>query len=466
MCNSKLLNQCNKIKNFFSEISNIGYEKGYTKRVSKLDPLTLIKTMIMTQYHNKQISLNAYRMNYGLLTGKEISRQAIDQRINTSSVEIEKEILTGLLKIYSECSISIKPKLLKPFGNLHVIDSTVIDLPPQLKDDFKGFGGSGNKEKTKSAMKLHVVYDPLSKEYKYVGITDAVSTDKVHITDENYLNNLNNNDMVIFDLSYFCIDVLKKVEEKSSYYVCRMKFNTKVYKKATRGRKKWIQMDIYKLLRRAKQKYIYDLPVYITEKKISCRLIIFPVKKDVAKERLRRKKKDYRRKGFMVSKRHKASLSYCLMITNAPTDVLKTRDVYDFYRVRWSIELLFKFWKSKLCMSDLQGFRKERILFELYGKLICTVLLFIFSSTSQLDISPPGAFLELSFDKCYEYFTIVLYSIISNILVPSVLLCYWSSYCDTIRCICLKRSYRKRPTTLSNLEKHNKGGYMIKHKLQ
>ncbi len=213
MVKLSLLSKCKKIKTFFKSVNNIGYEKKYAKRTSKLNPLNLIETVIMTLCHNKKSSLNAYTMNYNLLTGKNISRQAIDQRINENTVEFEKGIFEQAMGLLSD-KISIKPRLIKHFNNLHVIDSTIIDLSPQLKDSFKGYGGSSNKLKTSSALKMHVVYDPISKKVNHIGITEAVSTDKGYITEVSYFEKLKTNDLVIFDLSYFSTDVLKTVSER------------------------------------------------------------------------------------------------------------------------------------------------------------------------------------------------------------------------------------------------------------
>lgn len=41
----------------------------------------------------------------------------------------------------------------------------------------------------------------------------------------------------------------------------------------------------------------------------------------------------------------------------------------------------------------------------------------------------------------------------------------WSIYEDKIKRKGLKKSYRKRNTTLKNLEKHKKGGYDVVYKL-
>lgn len=462
MINSKLSKDFKKIKDFFSSLREIGYEKGYAKRNSKLDPLTLIETMIQTNFHNKKPSLNNYSMNFELITGESISRQAINERINNNTVEYEKEILNRSMDLISKNEI-IKPKILKPFNNIHIFDSTVIDLPNSLKEYFKGFGGSSNKEKEASALKIHAIYDPILGRYNHLGMSSATVGDKKYTYDCGFLDSLENDDLCLFDLGYYSVDILRKIPEMSAYYVSRMKANTQIYQKNNSGgRKKWIEINIYKLLKKAKHKHIYDIQVYITEKKIPCRLIIFPVKKDIVNERLRKKKIEYKNRGKTISKTIIASLSYCFMITNAPIEILKTKDIYDIYRIRWSIELVFKVWKSKLNIDYVVGFRLDRVLFEFYGKLISLVLFSIFNSGFILQYPIYNcSFSEISLEKAVEYFNLVLSDIFESMSNIRSFTKQCVSYLDFIKRKCLKSHYKKRKTTLEKLETYNKGGYIV-----
>ena len=54
--------------------------------------------------------------------------------------------------------------------------------------------------------------------------------------------------------------------------------------------------------------------------------------------------------------------------------MLSIEQVALLYRVRWQIELVFKLWKSYCGFDHIQGMRRERILFELYAKMIGIIL--------------------------------------------------------------------------------------------
>lgn len=68
-------------------------------------------------------------------------------------------------------------------------------------------------------------------------------------------------------------------------------------------------------------------------------------------------------------------LGWTLFVTNAPETLMNLQHVYDFYRMRWQIELIFKLWKSYGGLNSILAWRKERVLTELYAKLIGIVLL-------------------------------------------------------------------------------------------
>jgi hypothetical protein len=54
--------------------------------------------------------------------------------------------------------------------------------------------------------------------------------------------------------------------------------------------------------------------------------------------------------------------------------MMSLKHVYDFYRMRWQIELIFKLWKSYCGLNSILAWRKERVLTELYAKMIAIVI--------------------------------------------------------------------------------------------
>ena len=59
---------------------------------------------------------------------------------------------------------------------------------------------------------------------------------------------------------------------------------------------------------------------------------------------------------------------------NVPSTILTVVQVVLLYRVRWQIEMVFKLWKSYCGLRRIAGVRRERVLTELYAKMIDIVL--------------------------------------------------------------------------------------------
>jgi hypothetical protein len=81
-----------------------------------------------------------------------------------------------------------------------------------------------------------------------------------------------------------------------------------------------------------------------------------------------------KKRGTTLSQTYLFMLGWTLFVTNAPDTMITVKQACDFYRIRWQIELIFKLWKSYCGLNHIQAWRKERVLTELYAKLIGIVI--------------------------------------------------------------------------------------------
>lgn len=65
---------------------------------------------------------------------------------------------------------------------------------------------------------------------------------------------------------------------------------------------------------------------------------------------------------------------YNLYLTNTPENALPEDAVFDIYGLRWQIELLFKIWKSLLCIDKVGKMNIFRFESYLYGRLLFILL--------------------------------------------------------------------------------------------
>lgn len=110
----------------------------------------------------------------------------------------------------------------------------------------------------------------------------------------------------------------------------------------------------------------------------------------IAHEKLRRKAQ---RKGQSIKPETLEYARYVIVFTNYPDDMFSAREVLEWYRVRWQVELVFKRFKSIAQLGHLPKHSDDSSKAWLYGKLFVALL------TNKLveyasSVSPWGYILE------------------------------------------------------------------------
>ena len=112
------------------------------------------------------------------------------------------------------------------------------------------------------------------------------------------------------------------------------------------------------------------------------KLIALPIrvvalrKSEVAAEESRRKLlREALKKGRTTDPRSLELAGYICVLTNVPSKLLPARDILEFYRFRWQIELAFKRLKSIMELDELPTKDPDLARTYLYGKLLGALLL-------------------------------------------------------------------------------------------
>ena len=69
-----------------------------------------------------------------------------------------------------------------------------------------------------------------------------------------------------------------------------------------------------------------------------------------------------------------ALANWTILITNIPPELLRLSEALILAKIRWQIELLFKLWKSHGQLDSWRTGKPERILCEVYAKLVAMVV--------------------------------------------------------------------------------------------
>jgi hypothetical protein len=154
--------------------------------------------------------------------------------------------------------------------------------------------------------------------------------------------------------------------------------------------------DLVAFLRSLTEEQVEFQAIIGSRVKQEVRVLVQRLPPEQVAERRRRAKKRRRKAGKTASSRLLALQEWQLFITNIPPQQLSFPQVLLAYRVRWQIELVFKLWKSQAKLASIGNWRQERVLCQLYARLIAVLLFHRLTAplrfSSHFELSHPKAF--------------------------------------------------------------------------
>jgi len=191
-------------------------------------------------------------------------------------------------------------------------------------------------------MRIQVTYSLSSGTFKDLSMDSFTDNDQG--ASGNIIRFLKAGDLVIRDLGYFTLKVLKQVASLNAFFLSRCRYGINLYDAKTGE-----PLELGKVLKGS----AIDIQVVAGAKeKLPCRLVAVKLPDRVANER-RRKAKNDRDKRVNHSKEYMQTLSWAIFITNIESDVWGPWEILQGYRLRWQIEIIFKGWKSHLNMAAM-----------------------------------------------------------------------------------------------------------------
>jgi hypothetical protein len=351
------------IKAFIEQdIETIARDTKFVQRDSDVNGQVFLQSTVFGFIENPDASLGDLAQVCQDLKVK-ISSQGFDQRINKEAVAFLKQIFVKALDQFKS-RIRLPLPLLEQFTAVNLTDSSVIALPDNMAQEYAGCGGDGPQ----ASLKIQLVFDFLLGNLAQVALRAGRESDQGY---RDYIQVLEKGALSITDLGYFCLDAFKAIMyEQEAYFVSRFLIGTGLLTRAGEA------IDLLKLVQSCPREP-FEIDVLMGKQRkhhLPCRLIVLPVPQEVADQRRRKAKETAQRKGRTVSKERLALMSWTFLVTNVPTERLSIEHVALLYRVRWQVELVFKLWKSYCGLERVIGLRRERVLVELYAKMIGIVL--------------------------------------------------------------------------------------------
>lgn len=342
--------------------NQLAIETGFKERDRVLSGSSFVVGLMSGWQANPQSSLAGLSQAIGN-AGTPISRQGLDQRLDAKAVLFLKEMLKTSLEVVVK-SMPVPQSLLSRFVSVDLVDSCVVTLPNDLSDIWRGSGGYGENASV-SALKLNVRWDVRSGQLKTLDLSDGTQHDRRSVA---HWQEVEAGSLVIEDLGYFKLDDLEAIGEQDAYWLSRYKSGTKLYDEAGNelDLSAWLPQQIGESL---------DCEVRLgKEKRLKCRVVAERVPLWVVQQRHERMRETARKNQNDVSEEALIMAQWTIYVTNVPRDLLSTQEVFILGRYRWQIELLFKLWKSDLEVDKWASRKPERILCEIYTKLIGAIV--------------------------------------------------------------------------------------------
>ncbi len=327
-----------------SVINKIAKSSGFVQRkAKKIIPYHFVLGFIMSCCAN-QPTFSGWATQIGLLFGgNTVSKQGVFSRINDKATIFAKALLQKIL--LEQSGKNFTGALFIHFGKVLLQDSTTLRLPQILN---KIFTGNHSRGEQKAVARIQTVID--IKRMKFIDFVLGSFTQNDQSASSSILQWVSKGDIVIRDLGYFAIATFAKLIKAEVYFLSRLRYGVKI----TDEQGKELALD--KILRQGK---MVDRWVFTgVEKKIKVRLVMLPLPKEQAAEKIRKAKQD-RDKRLNHSKQYYQWLSYSIYITTVEEDIWTAGQVGKAYKVRWQIEMIFKSWKT--------GFHLQAMLHEGYG---------------------------------------------------------------------------------------------------
>lgn len=412
------------VMNFFNKtVAKVDKAVNFVKRKSKVDAKLFAETLITGCLSDPLISLERLCKLIDQ-RGVQITKQGLHQRFNAEATLLMQNLFTESLKAFKTERQAVLD-LLKPFHSIKLLDSSGVELPAGLKASFKGYGGDASE----ASLKMQVMFDYMQGQVNKVIVTAGCRSDQGF---SGHLDWLEKGVLYLQDLGYFKRQFFKKVSEKGAYFISRYSYPTKLLDE------KGVALDLLKELR--------NTPLFLTKnvqlgqsEKIDVRLIACRLSDEEIEKRLRKIREKAKDRGRASSEATLELAKWSIYITNVGQETLHDEQVHLVYSLRWQIELLFKLCKSEAGVDVVSGKKTDRIVCELYAKLICVVMMLYLCFPVRWQENQ-----ELSLYKAYRTFKLSASDLFRALKTPYRLIKFIKSFLGDLKNFALKDRYRKK----------------------
>jgi hypothetical protein len=363
-----------------ADLRQLARDLKFTRRTPrKIDILNLFASLCAECLQGSP-SCNDLAAQIQTQSGQTPSRQAVSLRLNQAFENILQRLLEKVIREKTSGGGQAADGPLPVFRHYRrvlVQDSTIIQLPGHLFEDFSGVA---NAHGSVCNARIQATYNLLDHGLLAVSI-DPYSKNDLAAAPE---LSLQPGDLSLRDRGYLLADEIQRHRAAGADCLYRHRTGT-TYLDPQTGR----PVDLLALL---KNQGRLDQEMWLNNAaRTRIRLVTAPVDAETANRRRQKAKKETH--GHQPSPAVLALMDWTIFITTIPAPLASFKDILAIYGLRWRIEIIFKAWKSHLKFPLLHRVSKLQLTILLKARLL------IITACTNLAYGPLERVLWQNYDR-------------------------------------------------------------------
>jgi hypothetical protein len=345
---------------FTSRANELARAAGFVRRVRCLTGADFLRALVFGYLKRRTAPLEDLAQPLG------ISRQALDQRFTEPAARFCREALREAVGHVLQAQPQALA-VLRPFPAVYLDDCTQLALPAAAAADFPGCG-SGRPEAGKAGLKVFARWEIRQGRLDRLDLHPARTSDHTALAQAAPLPA---GCLHLADLGFADFGRLRDEAAQGISWISRLPAQTRLGLPGQPSQPLWQQLYAW----RQQGRTAVDTPAQVGDKQAATgRLVAFACPQEVADRRLRKAEESARRRGRPLSARQRELCRWTVFFSNVAVERLSAADVWQVYRLRWQVELLFKRFKSEGGLDATSSGKRYRVECEWYVKLLGQVI--------------------------------------------------------------------------------------------
>ena len=203
----------NKVNEVFDEkhLDSLARASEFLKRKRKIGPKQFLENMLCLRLGSSTSSLEELSLEFKK-QNCDVSRSALHKKVTEAGVNFFKAVLDSLFKITTSSSEQCLAAITF-IKSVKVVDSSEVRLNKKLKIKHPQTRGQG------AAVKLQSLLDVMNNQLLLLEMQESNKPDQSY---RSHLNHVQENDLLIGDLGYFCVESFRQIAAKNAFFLSRL----------------------------------------------------------------------------------------------------------------------------------------------------------------------------------------------------------------------------------------------------